>query len=289
VIWLLGWQKLDGNSTTINLPMNFVPTSADPFESYFHNRAQLADAIVTSGSFIDAYILATASLDALAEIWFSDFPDVKEQLQTELGVQNVPSAIRLTRFLKTFASNDPDVNKVAVICFAEDWKRHIQQDSQLADQLLKKRLSDNPDDFLRSHELPKAYLDIPINELIQECPSLGRQPELLRVLESYEYGYLLYTLYRCPLVHTGASSRRTHGFARGEEIMYYWPLEADDDRITIGFGPNLVTRWLRCAVSGYVKSCQSQSITPAGQIMPDSSQEKRLDRLWNFQVRSENN
>jgi hypothetical protein len=160
----------------------------------------------------------------------------------------VPSSIRLARLLKNFASNDPDASKVAVVCFAEDWKYYRPQDAQIADQLLSRRLSDSPYEFIRSHQPPKSYLDVSRDELIQECPDLKTNPRLFGLLEEYEYGALLYTFYRCPLVHLATGSRRAHGFTRGEEIMYYWSFY-EDGRITISFGPNLVTRWLRNVVS----------------------------------------
>ena len=255
--------------------MTFTPVSNDPFEHYFYKRAQLADDMAASGSIVDAYTLATASLDALAEIWFNDFPDVKRKLESELG-GNVPSSIRLARFLKNFVSADPRVSKVAVVCFAEDWKYHRPRDAHIADQLLSKRLSDNPN----SHELPKSYLDVSRDELAQECPDLATRPCLFDLLEEYEYGSLLYTFYRCPLVHLATGSGRIHGFARGEEIMYYWSSHKGD-RITIGFGPNLFTRWLRSVVSGYVQSCQKEGIIPADNLDAGTSQEERFKRRWN--------
>ena len=258
--------------------MTFTPVSNDPFEHYFYKRAQLADDMAASGSVIDAYTLATASLDALAEIWFNDFPGVKRNLESELG-GSVPSSIRLARLLKNFASNDPRVSKVAVVCFAEDLKYYRPQDAHIADQLLSKRLSDDPDEFIRSHELPKAYLDTSRDELAQECQDIRNLPGLFNLLEEYEYGALLYTFYRCPLVHLATGSRRTHGFTRGEEIMYYWSSH-DDDRITISFGPNLVTRWLRNVVSDYVQGCQKEGIVPAENLDAGTSQEERFRKRW---------
>ncbi|OLP17150.1 hypothetical protein BST81_17520 [Leptolyngbya sp. 'hensonii'] len=260
--------------------MIFTPVSNDPFEHYFYKRAQLADDMADSGSTVDAYTLATASLDALAEIWFNDFPNVKRQLESELG-GSVPSSIRLARLLKSFVPNDLRVSKVAVVCFAEDWKYYCPKDAHIADQLLSKRLSDNPNEFLRSHELPKSYLDVSRDELAQECPDLLTRPNLFDFLEEYEYGSLLYTFYRCPLVHLATGSRRTHGFTRGEEIMYYWS-SSDDERITISFGPKLVTRWLRNVVSGYVQSCQEKGIVPADKLDAGTSQEKRFSKRWEW-------
>ncbi|PSB19669.1 hypothetical protein C7B65_10250 [Phormidesmis priestleyi ULC007] len=194
--------------------MNFKPVSSDSFEHYFYKRAQLADEMASSGHVVDAHTLATASLDALAGIWLHDFPDVKKKLEIELG-GTVPASIRLARFLKQFVADDSRVSKVAVICFAEDWKNSRPQDAHLADQLLIKRISSD------SHEFPRSYLDISRTELSQECPELSSRPDLYALAEEYEYGAILYTFYRCPLVHVATSSNRIHGFARGEEVMYY--------------------------------------------------------------------
>ena len=255
-----------------------APISNDPFEHYFYRRAQLVDDMAASGSIVESYILATASLDAVAEIWFNDFPEVKRKLESELGGK-VPSSIRLARLLKNFISNDPHVSKVAVVCFAQDWKCYRSEDAHIADQLLSKRLSDDPDEYLRSHELPKSYLDVSRNELAQECPEITTRPGLFKLLEEYEYGSLLYTFYRCPLVHFGIGSRRTHGLTYGEEIMYHWS-SCDDDRITISFGPNLISRWLRNVVSSYVQSCQKVDIVPADNLDAGTSQEERFKKCW---------
>jgi hypothetical protein len=254
------------------------PISKDPFEHYFYKRAQLSDDLVTSGAYTDAYMLATSSLDALAEIWLTDFPDIKQNLDTELG-GSIPSSIRLARFLKEFASSDPDVKKVAVLCFAEDWKHYRPQDAHIANQLINKRLSDNTNELIRSHTLPDSSLDISREELSKECPEIASQPHLFALAEEYEYGALIYTFYHCPLVHSDTGSRRTHRFARGEESMYYWS-HYEDNRTTIGFGNNLVTRWLRHAVSGYVQSCEELGIVPANNFDAGSSHEKRFEKKW---------
>src|SRR4028118_1825356 len=145
--------------------MTFNPISSNPFEHYFYIRAQLADDMASSGHVADAHTLATASLDALAEIWLHDFPDIKKKLEIELG-GTIPGSIRLARLLKQFVINDARVSKVAVVCFAEDWKNNRPQDAQIADQLLSRRISDEP------RELPRAYLDVSRTELAQECSEL---------------------------------------------------------------------------------------------------------------------
>jgi hypothetical protein len=259
--------------------MTFTPVSNDPFEHYFYKRAQLADDLATSGFLEDARILSAASLDALAEIWLNDFPDEKRNLESELGGR-VPSSIRLARFLKKFSPNDPRVRKVAVICFAEDWKHYIPRDASIADRLLIKRLSNESDEFLRAHEMPKSYLDVSRDDLLRECPELNTHPDLFALMEEYEYGALLYTFYRCPLVHFSTHSKRIHGFARGQEISYKYSYD-EDNRITIGFGSDLITNWLRNAVSGYVQLCQQASIVPADNLDAGTSQELRFKKRWN--------
>jgi hypothetical protein len=252
--------------------MTSNPASFDPFENYFCKRAQLADEMALAGHVTDAHTLATASLDALSEIWLHDFPDVKKQLENELG-GTVPASIRLARFLKQFAVGDDRVGKVAVVCFAEDWKKYRPQDTDIADRLLSRRISNEP------NELPRIYLDLTRNELAQECPELNSRPDLYALAEEYEYGAILYSFYRCPLVHVATNSRRTHGFTRGEEIMYYWSF--DDDGVTISFGPNLATCWLRNVSSNYVRTCHQLGITPADHIGASTSQEDRFRRRWN--------
>lgn len=260
--------------------MTFTLISNDPFEEYFYKRAELADQMANSGFVADAYTLATAYLDALAEIWLNDFPDAKKNLDSELG-GTVPSSIRLARLLKKFISNDPRVNKVAVVCFAEDWRYYRPQDAHIANKLLQPRLSDELDKRLKVHELPKSYLDISRDELAQECPELMECLELFALAEEYEYGALLYTFYRCPLVHYATTSSRTHGFTRGEEIRYYWSSSNNDDRFAISFGFKLVTCWLRNVVSGYVQSCRQVSMIPSDNLDVGTSHEKRLKKRWN--------
>jgi hypothetical protein len=198
--------------------MMFISATTYPFEHYFYKQAQLADEIVASGSVSAAYTLATSSLDALAEIWLHDFPEVEEKFKQEFHGK-VPASIRLARLLKQFIPNDPCVSKVAVVCFAEDWKHYLPQDSNIADQLLSKRI--NQDHTVGEDEFPRTFLDKSRDELAKECPELARRSELLALAEEYEYGALLYSFYRCSLVHVATNSKRTHFYAKGEEIMYY--------------------------------------------------------------------
>ncbi len=97
--------------------------------------------------------------------------------------------------------------------------------------------------------------------------------------EEYEYGALLYRFYRCPLIHSSKSSDRTHGFARGERIMYYWS-DTDPTRTTIGFGLNLITRWLRTVATSYVQFCREQAVIPAENLDAGLSLENNLKNRW---------
>jgi hypothetical protein len=244
------------------------------FERYFYERAQLADEMASTDHVVDAHTLATASLDALAMIWLHDFPNVKKKLDTEMGGA-IRASIRLARFLKQFVADDSRVGKVAVVCFAQDWKKNRPQDAYLADKLLIKRIGD-------SHTFPKSYLDVSRTELAQECPELNSRPDLYALAEEYEYGAILYTFYRCPLVHSATTSPRTHGFVRGEDVGYCPSYDDNDrDKVAIGFGSNLAALWLRKAIRNYVQTCQQAGIVPANHIDAGTEQEKRLRKLWN--------
>ncbi|MEM1292487.1 MAG: hypothetical protein AAGH67_13540 [Cyanobacteria bacterium P01_H01_bin.162] len=256
------------------------PKTNNPFEHYFYKRAQLADHLANSGCLIDAYTLATASLDAIAEIWMHDFPQDNQNLKSELGVEKVPSSIRLARLFKKFIPSDSLASRVAVICFAEDWKLHHPEDAAIADSLLIKRMGDDPDPRIRDYEMPKAYLDVSRDELSRECPELAARSDLFDLSEHYEYGALLYTFYRCPLVHIGLTSNRTHGFTRGEEVWYCGSSDDNDNRLAIGFGPNLVTRWLRSVASGYVQVCIDKCVSPAQNLDAGADHETRFKRRW---------
>lgn len=247
-----------------------------PFENHFHKRVEVADKLADSGSLIESLILSTTALDALAMIWLHDFPDTKKALDKEYG-GGISESIRLTRLLKKFAADDPDARKVAVVCFAEDWKRYYPQETDIADQLLNKRCGTTPSK--RNWMRPSSYLDIPIESLADECPLLDVYPKLRRVAEEYEYGAMLYKFYRCTLVHYSISSGRIHSLACGENIKYHWSFQ-NPDQTAISFGPNLITRWLRCVVSNYVKFCRETSIIPAKDLDSGAKPEYTLKTLW---------
>ncbi len=242
-----------------------------PFENYFHRRATVADQLYAQGDTVDARILATTALDALAEIWFHDFPEKKRELNQYYG-DPTPASIRLSQLLKHFAKEDRDASKVSVVCFAEDWKLHRPQDSDLANRLLDKRLN------YYFQRLPQSSCDLSLTKLKQECPQIA-QKELRRIAEEYEYGALLYKFYRCALVHSSTSPDRINGFARGEEVRYSFSL-VETNRTTIGFGCNLITRWLRIVATNYVQFCREQDVIPAEKLDAGIDPEKKLKKKW---------
>jgi hypothetical protein len=158
-----------------------------------------------------------------------------------------------------------------VVCFAEDWKRHVPAAAAVADALLKPRLG-------KVHgELPHSYEDVPQSALLAECPAIGSATRLAALVEEYEYAALLYRFYRCPTVHLGGNARRTHGFTRNEEVMYM-PLYRGFT--SISFGPQLVTRWLRAVATGYVAACFGAGVIPAEDMDPGDREEENLRSKW---------
>jgi hypothetical protein len=239
------------------------------FERYFHDRAELADELSAGGRSIDANIIATTALDALGEVWLHDFAQERAAMEQALGGK-VPPSIRMARLVKTFGVGAPHVGKVAVILFAEDWKRHVNTAVGDADALLKPRRPQ-----VRG-ELPHAHLDVPRDELLRECPAISAEPLLVSLLEEYEYPALLYRFVRSPYVHYGTSSSRTHGFTRGEEV-FYMPLAKGT---TIGFSVGVVTAWLRVAATEYVAHCTRLGVRPAADIESARQAEDFLESRW---------
>lgn len=225
-----------------------VQISLDPFEDYFHKRAEIADTLAESSStIVDSLILSTTALDALAKIWLHDFPEEEQRLKEIYDIKprnNIPSNLCFSRFLKEFAKNDPDANKVAVVCFAEQWKLYDPNNTNLAEQLLQTRLSDSDNPIIQLAESPKSWFDVSLEELGEECPLIFENSKLRRMAEEYEYGSMVYKFYRCPLVHSSKSSVRVNGFVRGEEISYRKSF-IHENQTTIGIGPQVITRWLR--------------------------------------------
>ncbi len=216
-------------------------TDNEHFKSYFHMRADVAEDLHKAGWTVDANIVATTALDALAEVWLHDFPGQSKTIQKLLGGA-VPPSIRMARLVKRFAADAPHSDKVAVLMFAEDWKKNVPAATADADALLAPRIPKH------RGELPHAHLDVSREELFQECPAIPHQPLLAALVEEYEYPALAYRFLRSPFVHYGTTSDRTHGFTRGIEV-FYMPLKKGT---TIGISLGVVTGWLRAAATNYV-------------------------------------
>jgi hypothetical protein len=241
----------------------------DNFAHHFHDRAALAEELGGRGFSLDAQILATTALDALGEVWMHDFPNDLAAMKRDLG-GNPPSSIRMARLIKRFAAGTPHVGKVAVVLFAEDWKRNVPTAASDAEALLAPRRGQLPG------ELPYAHLDVPQDLLARECPALSADPVLAALIEEYEYPALLYRFVRSPLVHFGSTSSRTHGFTQGEEV-FYMPLA---NGTTIGISLGVITSWLRVAATRYVAHCTEQGIQSAAAIKPARVAEDKLDAKW---------
>lgn len=240
------------------------------FREHFTTQADLADELYRSHREINCYITATTAIDALAEIWQSDFPMDAGALSREVG-GSVPGSIRVSRFVRQFAS-DPRADKIAVIRFAEDALRFAPTiATSEATSLVSSRWSREP------NTVPPSSRDVDLAALSREAPALLANPVARGLVEFYFYPALLYSLYRCPMVHTLGWSKQTHGFARNDEVMYM-PLGADVT--SIGFGPDLVTHWLRASLSGYLELCGLAGVNPAGHFDPGAEFEERLHNKW---------
>jgi hypothetical protein len=241
------------------------------FRDYFNKQADLADELWRTNRAINCYITATAAIDALAELWQSDFPAEAQALSTEFGGGKVPSSVRMARFVRKFAA-DSRASKIAVIRFAEDALRFAPTiaRSELT-ALLDSRCAAEP------NTVPPSDRDVDLAALSLEAPVLLANPAVRRLVEEYFYPALLYSLYRCPMVHTLGWSRQTQGFARDDEVMY---MKIEADFTSIGFGPDLVTHWLRASLQGYLDLCARAEVKPAGNVDPGAEHEQRLRRKW---------
>ena len=239
------------------------------FERFFHDRAVAADDLHERGFRVEANIVATTAIDALAEVWLHDFPMERQVMDAEFRGRVSP-AIRFTRFLKRFAAGAPHTQKVAVVMFADDMKRQAPTLRDLADTILAPRGGSLPG------ELPRAYLDISKHELLRTYPVIVEVPGLAALVEDYEYGALLYRFVRSPLVHFGSGSQRTHGFTQKDEV-FYMPLERG---LALGFGIGVVTSWLRTAATAYTTMCTNAGIRPATNLETGREGEDRLAARW---------
>ena len=240
------------------------------FLEYFQAQADVADDLYDRGFRINCHMGATASLDALAAIWEADFPADAAQLSRFFG-GSTPAAARLSRFVWRF-TQDLRAETVAVIRFCEDAVPYASRAERAeVDALLAARQP------TQRGQLPPAHMDLSLDALEAEAPTLFANSQVRRLAEEYQYPGLLYTLYRCPTVHSLSYPRQAQGFARGEEV-FYMPLHSGFT--SIGFGHKLLTNWLRRAVEGYVQYCATSSVEPGRAIDPGADQEARLAGKW---------
>lgn len=177
----------------------------------------------------------------------------------------------MARFVRRFAA-DPRAEKIAVICFAEDalrFKPAIAPSEVAA--LLRSRIESEPG------VLPREDLDVDLAALTLEAPTLLGNPEVRKLVEEYFYPALLYSLYRCPVIHTLGWPKRMHRWVSNDDVRY---IKDEPDLTRIGFGPDLVTHWLRASLSGYLDFCERAGVKPAGNIDPGADHEQRLRRKW---------
>ena len=242
------------------------------FRDYFFKRAEVSDRLAQGGSTTDALILSTTSLDALGKVWAHHFAEEANQLASAYG-GGLSDSQRLSHMLNKFTEPEDNANNIAVVCFAEDWKRAAPRKSSFIDSiLLLDRVS-----ACEPRESPRAYLDVSLDDLLKQHPEIADEPGLARVAQEYHYGAILYRMYRCPLVHSSLHSSRTHGFARTQGVSY-WRQSGEATRI--GFSPLLVTRWLRQVAAGLTHKCIHSSINPCSGVDPDAEQRPRLSVLW---------
>lgn len=240
------------------------------FREYFEDQAAVADDLCERGFVLNACITATAAIDALAEIWGRDFPIEASALSREFG-GSVPGAARMSRFVATLFSKDPRTAHVSVLRFAEDASRFAPglATAEVTALLAARRVGPN--------EMPSESLDCDMAALTLEAPLLMSNANVRRLAVEYQYPGLLYSLYRCPMVHTFGCSKQTHGFAKIDEVSY---MSLQPGFTSVGFGPCLMTNWLRGALAGYVDKCAAAKIKPAACMDPGHDQENRLQSRW---------
>jgi len=178
----------------------------------------------------------------------------------------------MSRLVRTFAGADRRTALIAVIRFAEDAMRFAPgvAPAEVAALLAARQPEERG-------TRPPAHKDVDITALAQEAPTLLSNAAVRRLAEEYHYPGLLYGLYRCPMVHTFGWSKQAQGFARGEEVSY---MRLHPDSTSIGFGPRIVTNWLRATLDGYLGHCSLAGIEPAKNFNPGRDQEQRLQNRW---------
>lgn len=248
-----------------------VPTPEE-FESYFVQRAELADELFKRGFRTDAFLIATVAIDSIGAIWQHDFAQPFES-----------GPLNFAAFLSAFGG-DPETNKICVVFLAEDMIAFgSSRLHAVARRMLQKRAADptvkvEENEF---RECPHAHEDATWTDLIKEEPALANEAELEKIARQYTRAALTYRLYRCGPGHAYSRGSRTSGFAdpRDDDEISYFPahvVRGALQPISLHIGLHTVTRWLRASAS----NCASQYRT-AGKVIAaslDASSES-LDNL----------
>lgn len=255
---------------------------AEEFESYFHERAALAEQLFRDSWREEAYLVATVALDALAQIWVHD--SQRGGLRPPLAAPTTgrpSSALRMNALLDVFAPADEHAGKVAVVLFAEDMRRLRLDLAAVAQRLLDRRVeTEGPPTAVTFRASPLVHLDCTVADLAQEEPELERR--LLDVAQHYRYPAFAYRFLRSSAVHAGLRGARVNRFAdkQPDDVVDYFPAwvgpRGDVRPISLGIGLGVLSRWVRTVVSAYVRACHD----PADGFDPSSDAQAMLDRTW---------
>lgn len=248
-----------------------MPTPEE-FESYFVQRADLADELFKRDFRTDAFLIATVAIDSIGAIWRHDFAKPFES-----------GPLDFAAFLRFFG-DDPETDKICVVFLAEDIiafgsaRLHA-----VARRMLQKRAADptvKVEEF-EFRESPHAYEDATWADLVNEEPTLASETDLAQIARQYTRAALTYRLYRCGPGHAYSRGSRTSGFAdpRDDDEISYFPayvVRGVLQPISLHIGLHTLTRWLRASAS----NCARQYRT-AGKVIAatfDASSES-LDNL----------
>lgn len=236
------------------------------FADHFERRATLAESLEVAHP-IPARMIASTALDAIGETWMHDFPSDRAALAADLKCKEdrIPSSIRMAHTVRRFAPGALYVGKVAVVRFAEHWKKYMPAAAAHADALIHPRLP------LMPNHLPGHEVDSTKEELLRECPALVGSPAE-RMIEDYEYPAFVYRYVRCAHVHLGRSAPQAHGFAADEEAFY--------NGSAFAVGLQVITSWLRHAAEGYAAYCSASGVECGKNIDAGETAEKLLKSAW---------
>lgn len=248
------------------------------FETYFHDRANLAESLYRDGWRHEAVLIASVALDALANIWEHD-----------KNLNHVNSAVRLANFVQSY-TGDADAMKIAVVFLAQDMLAHgPPRLHAIAKRLLAKRnvdLSGQRPRPMTSGTSPYVHLDADWLGVTVEEPALANEPAMERLAtERYTYPALLYTLTRCAVAHSLSRGTRTSDFSGkepDEEISYFPPHVGGNATrpISLKIGLKRITNWVRTTATGYARECEQLGAEPANAFDPSGHSLCRLYGAW---------